>query len=191
MKKIIMLVSALVFTTIAFAQNTYKLDKNHARLSFSVKHMGISFVDGNFKTFDATVVSSKKDYSDAKIELTADIKSINTEVEMRDNDLRSPGWFDADKYPTLTFKSTAFKKVSKSKNHFKLSGDITLHGVTKPITFDVVYNGTVQNPFSKKYSVGFTITGKLNRSDFGIGNETIPTVGNVIALKSNVEFVVN
>lgn len=189
MKKIIMLVSALVFTTIAFAQNTYKLDKNHARLSFSVKHMGISFVEGNFKTFDATVVSSKGDYSDAKIELTADIKSINTEVEMRDNDLRSANWFDADKYPTLTFKSTEFKKVSKTK--YKLIGNMTMHGVTKPISFDVVYNGTIQNPFSKKYTSGFTITGKLNRSDFGIGNETIPTVGNEIALTSNVEFVVN
>jgi polyisoprenoid-binding protein YceI len=189
MKKTIMIVSTIVFTTFAFAQNTYKLDKNHARLSFSVKHMGISFVDGNFKTFDATVVSSKKDYSDAKIELTADIKSINTEVEMRDNDLRSPNWFDAEKYPTLTFKSTAFKKASESQ--FKLIGDITIHGVTKPISFDVVYNGMIQNPFSKKYTCGFTITGKLNRSDFGIGNESIPTVGKEVELKSNVEFVVN
>jgi len=190
MKKIFLFISASVFAVAAIAQNTYTFDKNHARLSFSVLHLGISHIEGNFKIFNATFVSSKEDFSDAQIEMTADVKSINTEVEMRDNDLRSSNWFDTDKYPTLTFKSNSFKKVSD--NNYNLKGNITIHGVTKPIEFYVVFNGKGQNPFSKKYSYGFTITGKLNRNDFGIGGEPLATgVGYEIELKSNVEFVIN
>ena len=190
MKKLILLaVCGLFFSTLSFSQNTYKLDGNHARLTFSVKHMGISFVEGIFKTFDATLVSKKQDFSDAQIELTADVKSISTEVEMRDNDLRKD-WFEVEKFATLNFKSTSFKKVS-DKNYL-LKGNITLHGVTKPITFNVVFNGKATNAFYKKDYVGFTITGKLNRSDFGIGKEPLQTgVGNEIGLRSNVEFVIN
>jgi len=150
--------------------------------------MGISNVEGIFNTFNSTLVSSKEDFSDAQIEMTADVNSINTEVEMRDKDLRD-NWFETAKFPTLSFKSTSFIKVSGNK--YKLDGNITLHGITKPITFDVVYNGKAQSPFSKKYSYGFTITGKLSRNDFGIGKEKVPTVSDEIELKSNVEFVVN
>lgn len=189
MKKIISLITAITITTFAFAQNTYTLDKNHARLTFSAFHYGISHIEGIFKTFDATFVSSKEDFSDAQIEMTADVKSLSTEVEMRDNDLRD-NWFEVAKFPTLNFKSTSFKKVS-GKN-YKLTGNITMHGVTKPITFDVVFNGKGQSPFTKKYLYGFTITGKLNRNDFGIGAEPIPTgVAYEIELKANVEFVIN
>ena len=189
MKKIISFITAIAITTFAFAQNTYTLDKNHARLTFSAFHYGISHIEGIFKTFDATFVSSKEDFSDAQIEMTADVKSLSTEVEMRDNDLRD-NWFEVAKFPTLNFKSTSFKKVS-GKN-YKLTGNITMHGVTKPITFDVVFNGKGQSPFTKKYLYGFTITGKLNRNDFGIGAEPIPTgVAYEIELKANVEFVIN
>ena len=190
MKKFLFLISACVFAMSAIAQNTYTFDKNHARLSFSAFHFGISHVEGNFKIFNATFLSTKEDFSDARIEMTAEVKSINTEVEMRDNDLKSPQWFDADKYPTLTFNSISFNKIS-GKN-YKLKGTITIHGVTKPIEFDVVFNGKGQNPFSKKYSYGFTISGKLNRNDFGIGGDTHATgVGNEIELKSDIEFSIN
>ena len=86
------------------------MDKNHARLAFSAFHYGISYIDGNFKKFDATFVSAKEDFSDAQIEMTADVSSIHTEVEMRDADLRD-NWFEVKKFPTLTFKSTSFKKL--------------------------------------------------------------------------------
>jgi len=189
MKKIILFAAiGILFSNLTYSQNTYTLDKYHARLSFSVKHMGISFVDGIFKTFDATLVCSKEDFSDAHIEMTADAKSIDTEVEMRDNDLRE-NWFETAKYPSINFKSASFTKVSG--HNYKLKGNITLHGITKPITFDVEYNGKAQSPFSKKYSDGFTISGKLNRNDFGIGKETIPTVASEVVLRSNVEFVIN
>lgn len=190
MKKLLLFVLVNVFAFTAIAQNTYIFDKNHARLSFSVVHFGISSIEGNFKIFNATLISTRKDFSDAAIEVTADVKSINTEVEMRDNDLKSTSWFDADKFPALVFKSSSFKKVG-GKN-YKLKGNITIHGQTKPIEFDVTFNGKGQNPFTKKYSYGFTISGKLNRSDFGIGGEPIATgVGNEIELKSNVEFGIN
>ncbi len=189
MRKIKLAIAAVAFSTLAFAQNTYKMDKNHARLSFSILHMGISHVEGIFKSFDATLVSNAEDFSDAKIEMTADIKSLNTEIEMRDNDLRN-NWFEATKFPTLVFKSTGFKKVS-DKN-YKLEGNITIHGITKPIAFDVVFNGKTLSPMSKKYVVGFTTTGKLNRSDFGVGKPTILTgVGDEVELKSNAEFIIN
>jgi polyisoprenoid-binding protein YceI len=189
MKKIILLaISGILFSAVSFSQNGYTIDKNHSRLSFSAGHLGISFVEGIFKTFDATLVSSKADLSDAQIEMTADVKSISTEVEMRDNDLRE-NWFEVAKFPTMSFKSTSFVKVSG--NNYKLNGNITIHGITKPITFDVVFNGKAQNPFSKQYSIGFTITGKLNRNDFGIGKETVPTVSAEIGLRSNVEFIIN
>jgi len=190
MKKLTLFIAAIALTTMTFAQSTYTLDKNHARLSFSVFHFGISHIEGIFNTFDATLVSSKNDFSDAKIEMTAAVKSINTEVEMRDNDLRSAGWFDAEKYPVITFKSKSFKKI-KGKNYI-LAGNITMHGITKPIVFNVVFNGKGQNPFSKKYSYGFTITGKLKRNDFGVGGEPLATgVSSEIELKSNVEFIIN
>jgi polyisoprenoid-binding protein YceI len=178
----------LMFTTsIIHSQNIFTFDKNHSRLSFSVMHFGISNVEGNFKNFEATLKSNKADLTDALIEMTADVKSIDTDVEMRDKDLKGAGWFDAEKYPTFTFKSTSFKKTG-NKN-YKLEGDITMHGITKLIVFDVIYNGQAQNPMSKKYMVGFTVTGKLNRKDFNVG--TAPSagvVGDEIGLSSNVEF---
>jgi polyisoprenoid-binding protein YceI len=122
--------------------------------------------------------------------MTDEVKSINTEVEMRDNDLRSPQWFDAVKYAELSFKSTSFVKTV-GKN-YTLKGNKTIHGVTKPIEFDVVFNGKVLNPMSKKHSCGFTLTGKLNCTDFGVGGAAVATgVGDKIELKSNVEFVIN
>jgi polyisoprenoid-binding protein YceI len=189
MKRILLLISAIVFAVSANAQSTYTFDKNHARLSFSVLHFGISHIEGIFKTFDATFVSTKGDFSDAIIEMTADVNSINTEVEMRDTDLRD-NWFETKKFPSLTFKSTSFKKVSG--NIYTLKGNLTMHGITKPVDFDVVFNGKALNPMSKKSSLGFTITGKLNRIDFGIGVKSLSSdVSYKIELKSNVEFIIN
>jgi len=189
MKRIFLLISAIVFAVSAVPQNTYTLDKNHARLSFSVLHFGISHIEGIFKTFDATFVSTNEDFSNAKIEMNADVNSINTEVGMRDTDLRD-NWFETKKFPSLTFQSTSFKKVSG--NNYTLKGNITIHGITKPVDLDVVFNGKGQNPMTKKYSFGFTITGKLNRIDFGLGIKELPSdVGYAIALKSDVEFIIN
>ena len=190
MKKLLSLSAiTLLLAVTGFSQKTFTLDKYHSRVGFSATHFGISHVEGDFKTIDATLQAKKADLSDAVITFTADVNSINTEVEYRDNDLKSAGYFDAAKFPTLSFKSTSFKKVS-GKN-YKLAGNITIHGVTKPVVFNVVFNGTAVTAM-KKPTAGFTITGKLNRLDFGVGGPALTSgISNEIELRSNVEFTIS
>jgi len=189
MKKLIMILTTIVPAAV-IGQTTYTLDKNHTRIGFSTTHLKISEVDGRFKSFEAVVKSSKEDFTDAIIEVTVDVKSIDTDIEMRDNDLKSENWFNVEKYPKIIFKSTSFKKLD-GKN-YNLSGDITIRGITKPIILNVVYNGKQENPLSKKTSVGFTVTGKLNRSDFELGKNSPAdvTVADEIKILCNAEFVV-
>lgn len=179
----------LLSSTTLFGQKTYTLDKYHAKVGFSALHFGISHVEGNFKIIDATLNSKKADFADAIITFTADVNSINTDVEYRDNDLKSVNYFDAVKFPTIDFKSISFKKLA-GKN-YRLSGNITIHGVTKPAVFNVIYNGQAVTAM-KKPTVGFTITGTINRLDFGVGGPVITSgISNKIELRSNVEFTIS
>ena len=189
MKKLLSFaVIASLFSATLFAQTTYTLDKYHSRVGFSATHFGISHVEGNFKTIDATLTATKADLTDAAITFTADVSSINTDVEYRDNDLKSVNYFDAAKYPTINFTSTSFKKVS-GKNYL-LAGNITIHGVTKPVIFKVVYNGTAVTAM-KKPTAGFTITGKINRTAFGVGGTPLASgIADAIELRANVEFTI-
>ncbi|EHQ24972.1 YceI family protein [Mucilaginibacter paludis] len=189
MKKTILLgITALLCSLSVVAQHKYLLDKYHARVGFSATHFGISHVEGNFKTIDATLTAKKADFTDAVITFTADVNSINTDVDYRDKDLKSAGYFNAEKYPTLSFKSTSFKKTGPKS--YKLAGNITIHGVTKAIVFNVIYNGTAVTAM-KKPTAGFTITGKLNRLDFGVGTAAVSSgVSNEIELRANIEFTV-
>ncbi len=135
-------------------------------LGFTVTHLMVSDVEGSFKNFDAKITSSSDDFTDAVVEMTADVSSINTENEMRDKDLKGANYFDVAQFPNLTFKSKTFKKVND--NNYKVTGDLTIHGITKTIELDVLCRlGT--NPMSKKTVAGFKVTGKLNRKDFGVG----------------------
>jgi polyisoprenoid-binding protein YceI len=187
MKKIVIASLALVASFAGFAQS-WSLDKSHSKLNFSVTHLLISDVEGSFKNINSKFTASKADFSDANIELTADVNSINTDDENRDKHLKSPDFFDASKFNTLTFKSKSFKNVGGKK--YKLAGDLTLHGVTKPVVLDVVYNGSAVHPYSKKTVAGFKITGTLKRSDFGIGASTpSAVVGDEVAIVANTEFV--
>jgi len=167
MKKIIILLAFVTLQTALFAQGTWKLDKMHSRLQFTVTHLAVSDVEGNFKDFDVTITTTKPDFSDAKFELTANVASINTGVDMRDADLKSDHFFNAAVNPTLTFVSTDIKKTSE--NHYKISGDLTMHGITKHVTMDLWYRGTIMNPMSKASDAGFQLTGVVKRSDFNIG----------------------
>jgi len=190
MKKTALTIAVFAITIGAYAQSIYTLDKYHTKVGFSATHFGISHVDGDFKNVTATFTAKQEDFTDAVIEVSIDVKSIDTDIEMRDTDLKSDKWFDADKFPLIIFKSTSFKKVS-GKN-YKLNGNITIHGITKAISLDVVYNGKAFNPMMKKSSVGFTITGKLNRNDFLVGTGTSNSVvGNEIELLSNAEFIMD
>ena len=189
MKKLLSLSVALLVVTTIFAQKTYTLDKFHSRVGFSATHFGISHVEGNFKSIDATLEAKKEDLSDAVITFSADVNSINTDVEYRDNDLKSANYFDAAKFPTLSFTSTSFRKVSGKK--YKLAGKMTLHGITKAVSFDVLYNGIAVTAM-KKPTAGFTITGIIKRSDFGVGGSPLTSgIGNNIELRSNVEFTIS
>lgn len=187
MKKTIFITATLaLLCSFAIQDKKWIQDKMHSQLNFSATHFGISQVEGRFQTFSITMKSEKEDFSDAQIEMSAEIKSINTEVQYRDNDLRSNNWFDAEKFPTLTFKSTSFKK-SKGKK-YKLKGNLTMHGITKKVELDAIFNGWAVT-MTKNNTAGFTLQGKLKRSDFNMGGTTILTgVSDEIMIWTNVEM---
>ncbi len=188
MKSLVFTVAAFMAFSVANAQ-TWAVDKAHSKVGFSVTHLMLSEVDGNFKTFDAKITSTKPDLSDAMIELTADINSIDTDNERRDGHLKTPDWFDAAKFPTLTFKSTSFKKVDGKK--YALAGDLTMHGVTKPVTLDAVLTGpvTMENPRGKQEKAGLKISGTIKRSDFGVGSSSTAVVSEEVEIKAAGEFI--
>lgn len=187
MKKTIFAILFLISGSVVFAQ-TWSLDKTHAKLGFSITHLLISDVEGSFKSFDSKITSSKDDFSDAVIELTADVNTIDTDSEQRDEHLKKPDFFDAAQYPTLTFKSKSFKKVAGKK--YKLIGDLTMHGVTKPVELDVTFNGIAVHPYTKQTLAGFKATGTLKRSDFALATSTPGAVlSDEVALVINAEFI--
>lgn len=191
MKKLTIVISAfllLLLTAFTTLSGVWKNDGPHSQLGFTVTHLGIADVSGTFNDFDVTIASSKPDFSDAVFELTAKVASIDTRVEARDNHLRSADFFDAEKYPTITFKSTSLQKVGKDR--YKLTGDLTMHGITKQVTMDLLYRGTVENAMSKKQTAGFQLTGLLKRSDFGIGpNFPPPMISDEVRIKADGEFL--
>lgn len=168
MKKFLLIPALLVVLSSFTLLNTiWKNDPPHSQLGFTVTHLGINDVSGTFNDVVVTVDASKPDFSDGKFVLTAKTASIDTRVEARDNHLKSADFFDVEQYPEITFKSKAIEKAGTNK--YKLSGDLTLHGVTKPVTLDMVYRGTVENPMSKQQTAGFQFTGAIKRSDFQVG----------------------
>ena len=186
MKKISLSIVLMLFAISAFSQ-TWVSDAAHSRLGFTISHLMISHVTGNFKQFEVKVVTTKPDYSDAKVEVNAQIASINTDEEQRDTHLKSADFFDAQKFSTLSFKSTSLKNIKD--NDFKLTGNLTMHGITKPVVLDVVFEGKVTNPMNKKEIAVVTIKGVLNRSDFGIGSKfPAAMVGDEVTLEASAEL---
>jgi polyisoprenoid-binding protein YceI len=188
MKKIFfLLLGFAMLTAFTINKNKWTNDDPHSQLAFTVKHLGISDISGNFTDFDVNLSASKADFSDAVFELTANASSINTRVEARDNHLKSADFFDAQKYPTLNYKSTSIKKTGKNK--YKLTGNLSLHGVTKPVTMDLEYKGSTENPMSKKMTAGFQVTGTIKRSDFNLGSSfPAPMISDEVKIKADGEF---
>lgn len=183
------LLSVLMLVSGLLSAQTLTNDPYHSKLGFSANHLLISQVEGNFTDFNVTLSFKKEDLSDAKFTVTAKVNSVNTGVEARDNHLRSADFFDVAKYPELKFVSTSFTK--KIGNEYELVGDLTIHGVTKKVTLKAFCNGMVVNPMSKENTLGFTIKGKINKNDFGVGTEfPAAVVGNEISIVSNLEFPV-
>ena len=190
MKKLTVIILSAVLLLSAFTtlNGLWKNDDPHSQLGFTVSHLGIADVSGTFNDFDVTVQTSKPDFSDAVFELTANVASIDTRVDARDNHLKSADFFDAEKYPALTYKGTGIQKVGQ--NQYKLSGNLTIHGVTKPVAMDLVHKGTVENAMNKKQTAGFQVTGTIKRSDFGIGGK-FPSamISDEVRIKADGEFV--
>lgn len=166
---------------------TYKIDPAHSEITFKIKHLMITNVTGSFKKFEGTMESSKDDYSDAQISFEADIDSITTNNEQRDGHLKSPEFFDAATYPKLTFQSASFVKTGG--DDYKLTGNLTVHGVTKPVTLNAELGGVTTDPWGQS-KVGFEITGKINRKEFGLEwNATLETGG--VMLSEEVKLLLN
>jgi len=187
MKKVFLLAATILFGTATFAQSTWTVDKAHSHFTFTITHLAGSDVDGTFKDFDATIVASKPDFSDAKVTFTAKTTSVNTDNEQRDTHLKSPDFFDVAKYPTLSFTSTSIRPAKAG--HYTVTGNLTLGAVTKPATFDLWYRGTITNPMSKAPDAGFSVTGTINRSEFNFGSKFgSPMLGDEVAFKASGEF---
>jgi polyisoprenoid-binding protein YceI len=188
MKKATLLLAAALFSASTYAQ-TWNLDKSHSKLGFTITHLMVNDVDGNFKDFDASIQSAKPDFSDAMFTLTAQAASINTENDKRDGHLRSADFFDTEKNPTVSFKSRKLKKTGK--NSYKVLGDLTMHGITKPVTMDVSFRGPAVHPMLKKEFAGFKATGKIKRSDFNLGTAGFgdSILSDVVTITANGEFV--
>ena len=190
MKRIVVFIAAILFSSTLFAQTTiWKDDPWHSKPTFTITHQGFSSVFGLFQKFDVSIISSKPDFSDAVFTLSADVSSVNTEVKMRDDDLRSPNFFDVAKYPVMTFKSTSIINTTSMKDRFKIIGNLTLHGVTRIVTMDLWYRGTHDDAMSKKTKAGFQVTGTINRSDFNVGPVDPFDISNDIMIKADGEFI--
>lgn len=188
MKKMLLAAIMLTATTVFAAMNLWKNDKAHSQLTFTVAHLGINDVMGTINDFDVTIATSKEDFSDAVITLDAKVASIDTRIEARDKHLRSPDFFDAEKYPSITFKSTKLKKVKKNK--YLLDGELTMHGVTKPVQLHWIFKGETANPRSKARTVAFQLSGTIKRSDFGVGaNFPATMVSDEVRILADGEFV--
>jgi len=163
---------------------TYKIDAAHSEITFKVKHLMITSVTGNFTKFDATLESSKEDFTDAKISFEADVDSISTNNEQRDGHLKSEDFFAAEKFPKLSFVSSSLNKVSDDE--YKLVGELTLRGISKQIELSVEYGGTATDPYGQVKS-GFEITGKISRKEFGL-TWTVTTEAGGIVVSDDVKL---
>ena len=177
------LIVALAITTGAFAQTTWKLDNAHSSVKFSVEHLMVSETEGNFKGFDGTLTSKNADFTDAEIAFTVEVKTINTDNDMRDKHLQSDDFFNAEKFPQMKFKGTSFKKVSGNK--YVLEGDLTIRDVTKKVKFDVVYRGTQKDPYGNT-KAGFKATGSIKRLEYGLKWNVMTEATAVVADEVNI-----
>jgi polyisoprenoid-binding protein YceI len=174
----------------SFAQTNWNVDNVHSSVKFSVPHLVISEVEGSFKKFNGNFTAAKADLTDAKVNFTIDVTSIDTDNENRDKHLKSDDFFNAEQFPQMTFKSTSIKKVSGNK--YALYGNMTIRNVTKPVKFDVIYGGTAKDGYGNIKS-GFKATTVINRFDYNLKWNTLTeaggaTVGKDVTIDMKLEF---
>jgi polyisoprenoid-binding protein YceI len=159
---------------------TWQVDPAHTHVEFAVKHLMIATVRGRFTDVTGTMIAAGDDFSRAQIEATIGVASIDTHEPQRDGHLKSPDFFDAEKYPTLTFTSRRVEQRPHDSNQYLLVGDLTLHGITKEIVLDATLEGLTKDPYGNNRA-GFSATGRINRIDFGLGwNQLLETGGVVV-----------
>jgi polyisoprenoid-binding protein YceI len=170
------------------ARHTWHVDPQHVDLGFAVRHLMISTVKGHFRAVSGVIHTEADDFTTAEVELTIDARSIETRDDARDAHLRSADFFDVEKYPTLTFKSR--RVTSTAKHHYTVVGDLTIHGVTREVSLDVVAEGFVRDPWGNE-KAGFHATGSVNRKDFGLAWNVVLETGGVVVgdeVKLNLEI---
>ena len=192
MKRALSLLAALALPTFAAAAaETWEIDPVHTSTSFSVKHLVITTVRGVFGKTTGTARIDDQDPARSSVEATVDASTIDTRVPQRDGDLKSPNFLDVEKYPTITFRSTKVRPAGKGK--LKLTGEVTLHGVTRPVTFDVTGpTRAIQGP-KGELRRAISASAKINRHDFGLNYskavEAGPVVGTTVDIQIDAELV--
>jgi polyisoprenoid-binding protein YceI len=165
----------------------WAIDPMHSEVQFKVKHLVISTVSGFFKSFEGFVETENDDFEDANIEFTLDTNSIDTNQSQRDEHLKSAEFFDAAQYPQIKFKSTSFKKTGGDE--YKLTGDLTIKGITKPVTLNVEHGGSASD-FYGNSKAGFEISGKINRKEFGLTWDGVTEAG-AIVVGEDIKLLIN
>ncbi|MBT2584009.1 YceI family protein [Planococcus sp. ISL-109] len=169
----------------------WTVDQAHSEIGFSVKHMMISKVKGSFASYEAQVEANENDLQNALIDFKIDVTSIDTNNEDRDNHLRSADFFDAEQHPHITFNATDIRK--KDDDEYELTGDLTIKDVTRPAKFEAEYGGKATNPWGVEV-VAYSVSGKINRKDFGLTwNQALETGGVLVGedVKLNLEIQAN
>ncbi len=179
-----LLLPALLLVAPAFAADTYKIDAVHSEVGFKVRHL-VSRVSGRFTKFDGTIQLDEKNIQNSNVSVNIEAASINTDNVSRDTHLRSADFFEVAKFPTITFRSTSVKEVSKGQ--LEVTGDFTMHGVTKRIILPITSLGGMASPF-KDFRAGFEGNLKVNRQDYGVKGGT-PVVGDDVDISISVEAV--
>lgn len=192
MKKSLLILPVITIALLSFMRLSlpgWTLDPLHSSLRFSVSSLMISEIEGSFKMTESTITAQKEDFSDAVVYMVADVNSIDTDVDERDTHLKSADFFDAAKYPSIVFKSTSFEK--QTGNKYKVTGDLTFHGITKQVVLEAIANYAT-HPMTKKALAGFRVTGTIKRTDFGIAVSTPATMlGDEVNIVANAQFVRN
>lgn len=186
--------SKIVISLLAFGMmvllnaSSFSLDPSHSHVGFSVKHMMISNVKGEFKEYDGVINFDPKSMSFTKFSGTVDAASVDTGIEKRDDHLKSADFFDVKKYPTITFVMKKYK--SEGKDEGEMIGDLTIHGVTKSVKMDVEIGGVAKDPWGNT-RLGFSLEGKINREDFGLKWNKVMEAGGLVVgdtIKLNIDI---
>lgn len=170
-------------------KSKWVVDATHSAIDFSVKHMMVSKVKGAFHNFNAAIEADPADLTTASIDFTVDVASIDTRNADRDGHLKSADFFDVEKFPTMTFKATDITK--KDDDEYAVTGDMNIHGVTRPETFTVTFEGVAKDPMSGAEKIGFSAEGKVKRSDYGLTwNAALETGGVLVGddIKISIEI---